>query len=73
MRRRDAREIRRGIRVANEYLDGKRMRPKLTPFGFSGAPTMPLWERAYHHVLDRAVRSGRLRLPGGPSGIGSER
>lgn len=72
MRKADAREIRRGIVIANRVMRRERVRPSLTPFGFSGAPAMPLWERAYHHTIDQAVRSGKLRPPQGPSGIGGD-
>lgn len=63
IRRRHAAEIRRGILIANQWLNRERVAPTLTPFGFRGAPAMPLWEKAYHHTIDRAVRSGRLRPP----------
>ncbi|MDF2506276.1 MAG: hypothetical protein K0Q52_135 [Microbacterium sp.] len=68
MRARHARQIRRGIVTAREVMARKRMRPNLTPFGFAGAPQMPLWEIAYHREFSCAVRDGRIRPPRGPSG-----
>lgn len=68
MNARAAREIRRGITTARDVLARRRQRPSLTPFGFNGAPPMPLWERAYHHEMTAAVYDGRIRPPRGPAG-----
>lgn len=71
MRARDAREIRRGLRVAKDVIAGRRQAPRdLVSFGHRGAPEMPLWQRAYHREFVRAIRDGRIRPPRGPSGIG---
>lgn len=66
MRRRDAREIRRGILIARN----ERLRPTLTPFGFRDAPRMPLWEQAYHREAGKRVRPPSPPAPVPNSGIG---
>lgn len=64
-----AAQIRSGIVVARQVMRRERCAPKLSPFGFRDAPRPTLFESAYRHTLDVAVRQGRLRPPAGPSGI----
>ncbi|QHB37090.1 hypothetical protein QDA00_gp13 [Microbacterium phage Matzah] len=74
MRTKHAREIRRGIETARAVLARKRQWPShMTPFGFRGAPDMPLWERAFHREMSAAARDGRLKPPRQPKhgGIGN--
>ncbi|QDH93153.1 hypothetical protein QDA02_gp12 [Microbacterium phage Margaery] len=74
MRTKHAREIRRGIQTARDVIARRRERPShMTPFGFRGEPEMPLWERAYHREMSRAVIDGRIKPPRGPSGISRPR
>lgn len=74
MRARHAREIRGGIQLARDVMAGRRMRPRgLVPFGFAGAPSMPLWQQAYMHELTAMVHDGRIKPPRGTGGIGGGR
>lgn len=51
MRATHAREIRHGIHVARQVMRGARCMPRMTPFGFRGAPEPMLWERAFYRTF----------------------
>ena len=58
-----ARQIRLGLELFAAVRRRSRVAPQLTPFGFSGAPPMPLWEQAYRRAATRAVMGrGRWEL-----------
>ena len=65
MRAKHAREIRAGITIARDVMRGARRMPRMTPFGFRGAPEPQLWERAFY----RTFKPFPPRGPAGNSGV----